>query len=673
MPASTTEWGLAAYMSVGSPGHGHRPTDVSSRDQASKRPSDGLLLARPGRHRPDRVRGRGNPGRRRSITWLLRLAAVALVIIPALAFALLRTTQAGRAGLAGRRSVLQAEANLHERDFAAAHRDLLRAGSHFSQARSRVAALGPLGPILRVTPVVSTQLTAIETITEIGILVAHAGLAMADAGQRAADLQDANASISDALASLQQTTAVLDGGLGTLDAAAARGRSLRGLALVGPLRDASRQVRQELPRMRARVAGLREGLGAFSAFAGAKDPKRYLIFSLNPDELRPVGGFIGTYGVLSAANGHLSLERYDSIESWYLPRPDAVAPPERAGPAFTLQQPPIEQTIANVNDTADWPTAARLAAELWEKGGEQPVDGVIGMTPEFLARMLRVLGPVTLPGYQEVVTADNVVEKVDFYSHQVPPGQNGEDRKRFIAVLAQAVLERLVAAPSSRWEALGVVLGQAFDAREAVAWSKDAEVAPALARRSWDGQLPAVEGDFFYDGEFEYLAKNGRSLHRVFEHDVTLRADGSARVATTITIANTKGPDSLRNVDAVSLVTIYGPQGGTLNPESDSPIAVEDPVAGHPVAAWLRVALPLDSTAVRVVWEVPNLLIRKPDGAWEYRLRWMRIAAHTGDLLRLHVTAPEGWHWVGPAPPESSDLTRDVVGGWLLTPDGRRK
>ena len=67
---------------------------------------------------------------------------------------------------------------------------------------------------------------------------------------------------------------------------------------------------------------------------GGSGPRRFLLFSQNPDEVRPTGGYIGTYGVLSTRNGHVVLDKFDSTSSWYTTHPQAVLQPgaERALP-----------------------------------------------------------------------------------------------------------------------------------------------------------------------------------------------------------------------------------------------------------------------------------------------------------------------------------------------------
>ena len=109
---------------------------------------------------------------------------------------------------------------------------------------------------------------------------------------------------------------------------------------------------------------------------GGSGPRRFLLLSQNPDEVRPTGGFIGTYGVLTTRNGHMVLDQYAATSDWYGSHPQARVPAARAALPLRLDSPPQAQTIANVNATADSRPRA-LASALWRAGGEQPVNGVL--------------------------------------------------------------------------------------------------------------------------------------------------------------------------------------------------------------------------------------------------------------------------------------------------------
>jgi hypothetical protein len=374
---------------------------------------------------------------------------------------------------------------------------------------------------------------------------------------------------------------------------------------------------------------------------------------------------------MSTTGGHVTLDRYASIESWYQGHPATEIPPIQAPTPFRLSDPPVPQSFANVNATADWPSAARLAMAMWQRGGEAPVDGVLSITPEFMSRVLGVLGPVVVPGYPETVTSSNVVDRIDYHTHleAVAPGAN---RKEFIVELARVVVQKLLDAPAATWDPLGRAVSAAFDARESMAWAQPAVVQRAVSDRRWAGALPTTAGDFFYDSEFAYAAKNGRGLRRTFDHVVTLQPDGSGRVTTTVTIADTQPFSPTSNIDSLSYLTLYGPAGATLVSSSRPPDASEPPLSGHPAEGWDLSAPPLGTTTLTFTWSVPRLAIRQADGSWHFQLQWLPLPAHAGDTLRLRVDVPSGWTWKGSRPPAVIPLDHDVVGTWVLAPAGER-
>jgi hypothetical protein len=333
-----------------------------------------------------------------------------------------------------------------------------------------------------------------------------------------------------------------------------------------------------------------------------------------------------------------------------------VVPPEQAGSPFRLDTMLGPQTLPNVNNVADWPTAARLATDLWQRGGEQPVDDVLSLSTGFLVRALAVLGPVSVPEYNESVSAANAVARIDFHVHESPSDAATGNRKEFVSALAEAVLHKLLDAPASKWDGIGRAASQAFGARELMLWSAEPVVQGQLVARHWDGSLPPTVGDFFYQGEFEFAAKNGRGLRRGYDHDVALRPDGSAR----ITITDSE-PERPGNVDSLRYITLYGPAGGTLADGTEETSSGEPPLANHPAAGWFRAAPPQGTTTITVVWDAPRVAHQLPDKTWAYGLYWMRVPDHTGDEVRLRVELPKGWHWKGDSPPGQMKLDKDII------------
>ena len=583
-------------------------------------------------------------------------------------FTLLHVTAAARAGERGRTALVQAEANLSARQLTAARHSLVSAQEAFTETQREIGALGLVARVARRLPVVGDQVKAVDTFASAGLGLSQAAQPLVDAAETIVNPSDQQLPVSAAMDALRSTQRSLAPAVAAITQADEEVGRLKGRYLFGPLDRARDDLSTRLPRIRSRATSAEQGLTSLMVFAGDAGPKRYLFLSQNPDEVRPTGGFIGTYGLLTAEGGQMKLERYDAIEEWTRSRPQADVPAEQVGSPFQYHSPPLRRTLGNVNSSPDWPQVAQLAAQLWKSGGEQPVDGVISFTPGFLARILSVVGPVSVPAYDETVTSANLHDRLDFYTHQAKP-PTGSNRKDFVAAVAETVMRKLLDAPASQWESLGRVVGEAFTAREALAWSADPQVARTLAERGWDGAFPSTDGDFFFNSEFQYIAKNGRGIRREYDHRVVLNADGSARITTTLTVTNTLPPDPLSNASTLAYLTIYGPKGGVLDAVASDPLSFkEPPLAGHPAVGWYRAAAPSGGQAtLKAVWDVPALVRQLGDGSWEYSLRWRNLPDHTGDSVNLSVALPATWRWAGDPPPARFSLDREMIGSWRLT------
>ena len=583
-------------------------------------------------------------------------------------FTALHTLSAASAAQRGKTALTLAEASLSARDLPATRGHLDAAGQAFAETRAEIDALGLVASVARRVPLLGAQVKAVDTFASAGSALAAAAPPLVNAADTILHPADEKVPVSAAMDALRSTQASLGPAVAAISQASDQVTRLRGEFLIGPLAQARDDLGTRLPRIKERAMSAEDGLSSLIAFAGGSGPKRYLFLSQNPDEVRPTGGFIGTYGLLSAEGGKLTLERYDAIENWTASRPQAVVPPELAGSPFRYNNPPLRRTLANVNSGPDWPEAARLAAKLWRAGGEAPVDGVITFTPGFMGKVLGVVGPVSIPTYGETVTAENIEERLDFQTHQVaPPG--GAYRKDFVAVVAEVVMQKLLDAPASQWEPLGQAVGKAFDAKQAMAWSSDPQVGRSLGDRRWDGAFPATNGDFFFNSEFEYAAKNGRGIRRTYDHHVALNPDGSARITTILTVKNTEPAEAFSNATGtLGYLTLYGPSDAVLDQASSDPFGFkEPPVAGHPGTGWFRAAAPAGGeTTLKAVWDAPAIAAQQEDGSWRYDLLWMHLPDHKGDVVNLRFDLPSGWRWKQGPPPPRFNLDQDFTGSWTL-------
>jgi hypothetical protein len=616
--------------------------------------------------------------RRRQLLMVLLGAAVILIVV-GIATATADVARAARDGRRGENALFAAVAQFDSAAAStgddrgrlrAAKADLAEARRDFDAMHGRLS--GALLAPARVTPFVRIQVRGADDMAQAGIELSAAGEHLADVASGLLAPSDASVPLRDSLGRFQSLDSAAQASTAALQDALARIAPLASYRLIGPVASARATLFVKLPHIEQRVAGGDQALRAFEDFLGAAGSRQYLVLSQNPDEVRPTGGFIGTYGLMRAANGHVSLPEFGDMSQFLTNHPNVFVSENDAPSVFGIAD--SDQTLGDVNATPDWPTAAQLAVKLWQQAGQPAVNGVVSITPSFLARIVGVLGPVVLPSYGETITASNLQARVDYWAHQAPGGGN-VNRHEFLSELSQVVLQEALDAPASKWHALGNAAAAGFDASEAMVWFSDPTIQTAAAAHRWDHPFPAAQPgtDFLYDSEFEFVAKNGSGLHRVFQHTVVVNPDGSGRATTTMSMTNTEPPgrysatSAIFNIGAPDYVVAYGPSGAKLDGSSDPPYyAFEPPLAGHPAAGWLLTPAPLSTVRVKVAWDVPHLLRQSDSNKWVYHLVFPKLPAHDGDMLRLSVVLPPHWRWQGAGPPSEIPLNRDVNQSWNI-------
>jgi hypothetical protein len=148
---------------------------------------------------------------------------------------------------------------------------------------------------------------------------------------------------------------------------------------------------------------------------GLSKDKRYLVVFQNNSELRASGGFIGSYALVDLKNGRINnLEvpgggSYDTEGGMQV----RVAAPE----PLTLVNPLWH--FWDANWWPDWPTTSENLMWFYGKSGGPSVDGVIGLTPTVIERLLAITGPIDLQAeYGLTIDADNFWDTVQKITEQ---------------------------------------------------------------------------------------------------------------------------------------------------------------------------------------------------------------------------------------------------------------
>lgn len=187
-------------------------------------------------------------------------------------------------------------------------------------------------------------------------------------------------------------------------------------------------------------------VGDLLALLGHREPTTFLLLYLNNTELRPGGGFLGTYGVATIHRGSLAAFRTDDV--YALDR--AVVGRQRIPPPEPFRRYGIVPYwyLRDANWSPDFPTSTRTVLDFYRReGGAGDPSVVIGFTPTFIASLLDLVGPMTVDGISFTPTnvADQLEEQVE--RAYAVNGVSEERRKDIIASVSMAVIDRLLALP----------------------------------------------------------------------------------------------------------------------------------------------------------------------------------------------------------------------------------
>jgi hypothetical protein len=142
------------------------------------------------------------------------------------------------------------------------------------------------------------------------------------------------------------------------------------------------------------------------SMVGSDGPRDYLLVFQNNAEIRSTGGLPGSWALVHADNGRLSIQRQGSVAS-FPEQPEPVLP--LSDGELEVYDRPLGTFFADAGFTPDFPRAAELMKAHWDaKYPATGLDGVISLDPVALSYLLEGTGPVEVGGRS--LTPDNVID-----------------------------------------------------------------------------------------------------------------------------------------------------------------------------------------------------------------------------------------------------------------------
>lgn len=469
----------------------------------------------------------------------------------------------------GKLAFQSAQEHIFKQEFDLAKADLVEAEQNFSAAQEDVGKLGDL----KIIPGVRRQIVAIEKVLDAGVHVAIALQNVCDVGQEMTSVLSNNTDISlkditpeqkrKILKTLYEAPPQLKGAQVEIDLATQSMEEIPDSFLLSQVKEAVEPLKENLPVLKSIIDQAVPLAETFPVIAGYPSEKTYLFLLQNNRELRPTGGFIGTYGIVKLKDGEISEFTTDNIYNI-----DNIG---REKTNFTAPEPIIRYTgntqwlMRDSNWSPDFPTTAQKAEEFYhaEGGPENQIDGTIAVTPTLIESLLTLTGPIEADGI--TFSAENLFEELQYQVEfgYARAGISDADRKEVIGTLSTKLMDQLLAMPKSRFPDLWQTFIHNVEEKHILIYLKDPAVQELIVQENWAGEVKQVPGDYLLVVDANLAAlKTDSVMERKVEHTVS-EQDGKF-VATTV--VHYKNTGSFTNITTRyrTYTRIYIPLGSKL-------------------------------------------------------------------------------------------------------------
>ncbi len=310
---------------------------------------------------------------------------------------------------------------------------------------------------------------------------------------------------------------------------------------------------------------------------GAKSERKYLVIFQNDAEIRPTGGFMTAYGVMRVDKGKVYQVKSDDIYHLDAKFTKKIKPPEIIQKYLPLV---FYWYLRDMNLSPDYKESMDTFHSYYKDvPGEEKVDGIISMDTQVLNDLVKVLGPIDVPGYGQFTSETDpecncpqVIYQLELIADK-PLATLKQDRKGVIAPLLQTILLKAYGSPKNMWPGLFETGIRNINEKHVLFYMMDNQEQLAVEGVNIGGRIREYDGDYFHVNDANLGgAKSNMYIDEEVAQEVTINDDGTLTKKVTLTYKNTQ-PGSNCNLEAGELclngvmrdvIRLYVPKGSQL-------------------------------------------------------------------------------------------------------------
>lgn len=242
-----------------------------------------------------------------------------------------------------------------------------------------------------------------------------------------------------------------------------------------------------ITEIKGKIYNLKKVVSRSSELLGFSKPQKYLILFQNNMEIRPTGGFIGSFAVATLDKGRLSEMIVSDVYSADGQLKGHIDPPE-----------PIKKYLGEANwyfRDSNWDPDFKISAQKAKwflyKEIDEEVDGVIAIDLFFIKSLLKITGPINLVDFGKTITPDNLYNTTqseveeDFFAGSIK-------KASFLTSLSRNLLVDVQNLPKDKYTIFFRELYKSLEGKHIQFYFDDLNSQEAITDLNYSGQINLI-------------------------------------------------------------------------------------------------------------------------------------------------------------------------------------
>ncbi len=380
-----------------------------------------------------------------------------------------------------------------------------------------------------------------------------------------------------------------------------------------------------------------ESLSSTLTLNGGK--KSYLILFLNNTEIRPGGGFIGSFARLDLNNGRATALDFET--NIYTLDKTFVAAGNKIAPEEDISSITNDWTMRDANIYADYATSSQKVAWFYQQESGKKVDGVIALDTTLFQELLKVTGPIDMPDYNLEISDENFLSDVQYQVeigyYQDKSNWSENQPKKILSDMMPKFLSALTASVAVE-SAAGKEIIKGISEKHLLAFSENSTVEDLLDGIGMSGKIHDANGDYLYISESN-LGVNKSSLNVVQTVDQNVEIDSNGKISEKLSIVRKhSGSYEWPDGENKSLMRIFIP----LSSQIDSSVQKTQSQFGKNSVVFWQNTLPGQSSNSTVDYHRDSA-INITNDSFDYQITIQKQSGIESYKWNLYLVYPQGW------------------------------